>query len=167
MVQGERSYARARRGESVELAEVAVVVHAIELVDYQYPEITFRTTVSAGTYVRSMGRDLGERLQTGAHLTALRREAIGDLRVEDAIPLDRLGPEAIRAPLAVLGGLTRLIVSEEEVGALRHGRSIPDRRTASPPDRPVAAVTAEQRLIAVGRVREGMFQPEVVLESAG
>ena len=54
------------------------------------PDVGFRATVSAGTYVRALARDLGERLGVGAHLTALRREAIGALRVEDAVPLDRL-----------------------------------------------------------------------------
>ena len=52
------------------------------------PSSSFRATVSAGTYIRAMARDLGERLGVGGHLTALRREAIGALRVEEAVPLD-------------------------------------------------------------------------------
>ena len=81
-------------------------MHAIELVGFAPPELTFRATVSAGTYVRALARDLGERLGVGAHLTALRREAIGALRVEDAVPLERL--DARRRccpPRAVLGHL--------------------------------------------------------------
>jgi tRNA pseudouridine55 synthase len=170
-IDGERSYAKARRGEDVELAEVDVVVHAIELLDYQYPDLQFRATVSAGTYLRSIGRDLGERLGIGAHLTALRREAIGALRVEDAVPLDMIEPEVIQSPLAVLGHLARLDLTDEEAKALGYGKALNDlpacRLAALPPDRPVTAVAPGNRLIAVGRVHDRVFQPEVVLEAAG
>jgi tRNA pseudouridine55 synthase len=180
-VAGERSYAKARRGEAVELAELDIVVHAMECVGYAYPDLQVRTTVSAGTYVRAIGRDLGERLGVGAHLTALRREAIGGLRVEQAVPLDQVGPGHLQAPLAVLGHLPRLDVTEEEANALSFGRALslgdrlptclgpgdPARASLSGPDRPVAAVAPGDRLIAVGRMRDDAFQPEVVLEAAG
>ncbi len=65
-------------------------------------DVTFRVTVSTGTYIRAIARDLGEALGTGAHLTALRRESIGSLRVEDAIPLDDAGPR--HGALAAGGG---------------------------------------------------------------
>jgi len=179
-VDGERSYARARRGETVEPVEVEIVVHAMELVGYDYPDLQFRTTVSAGTYVRALGRDLGERLGTGAHLISLRREAIGELRVEEAVPLDRIGPEALLPPLAVLGHLARLEVTESEAKALGFGRAVrreggmagpeargfpPSRPPALPPE--VAAVAPGDRLVAVGRMRDDAFQPDVVLEAAG
>jgi tRNA pseudouridine55 synthase len=180
-VQGERSYARARRGEAVELPEVDIVVHAMELVGYDYPDLQFRTTVSAGTYVRGLARDLGERLGVGAHLTSLRREAIGGLRVEQALPLDAIGPDALLPPLAVLGHLAHLEVTEAEARDLAFGRAVrrdggtaghapesfpPSRPSAPPPDW-VAAVAADGRLIAVGRLRHQAFHPEVVLEPAG
>ena len=94
-VAGERSYRLARRGKGVDPAEVPVTVYQAELVGCALPEVTFRVTVSPGTYVRAIARDLGERLGVGAHLTALRREAIGGLGVSDAVPLDR--PDARRA----------------------------------------------------------------------
>jgi len=171
-VEGERSYAKARRGEAVDLAEVEIVVHAMELVGYEYPDLQFRTTVSAGTYVRAIGRDLGERLGTGAHLTALRREAIGALRVEQAVALDAVGRDAVRPPLAVLGHLARIEVTEEEAKSLSFGRAL--RREGGPPVRPTAgppgwvmAIAPGDRLVAVGRVHGEAFQPEVVLEAAG
>ncbi|HSB55868.1 MAG TPA: hypothetical protein VLD58_16010, partial [Gemmatimonadales bacterium] len=104
---------------------------------------------------------------TGAHLTALRREAIGDLRVEDAVPLDEVTLEALRPPLTVLRHLARMDVTEEEAKALGYGKALPDRRAAMPPDRPVTAVAEGERLIAIGHVVEGTFRPEVVLEPAG
>ncbi len=171
-VEGERSYARARRGEAVEPAEVEIVVHAMELVGYDYPDLQFRTTVSAGTYVRALARDLGERLGVGAHLTSLRREAIGALRVELAVPLDQIGPESLLPPLAVLGHLPRLEVTEGEAKALAYGQAV--RREGGPAVRPpagppdwVVAIAPGDRLVAVGKVRDDAFQPDVVLEATG
>jgi tRNA pseudouridine55 synthase len=167
-VAGERSYARARRGEAVEPAEVEIVVHAMELVGYDYPDLQFRTTVSAGTYVRALGRDLGERLGVGGHLTSLRREAIGPLRVELAVPLDRIGPESLLPPLAVLGHLPRLAVTQAEARDLAFGRAVrPSAGQSAGPLDWIVAVAPGERLVAVGRLRDDAFQPEVVLEAAG
>jgi tRNA pseudouridine55 synthase len=172
-VGGERSYARARRGEAVELAEVDVVVHAVELVGYDYPELRFRATVSAGTYLRALARDLGEHLRVGAHLTALRREAIGGLRVEDAVPVDALAPEtALLPPLAVLGHLDRLVVTEAEARDLGFGRPVrlEAGRLVVPgsvaPAEWSAAVAPADRLVAIGRVDGAEFRPQVVLAAA-
>lgn len=163
---GERAYARARRGERVELVDSAIVVYALDLVEYEYPALQFRTTVSAGTYVRALARDLGERLGTGAHLTALRREAIGSLRVEAATALDAITPEGLLPPIAVLGHLPRITVPKEAVGRLGFGQAIAV-DGASPVEGPVLAVGAGDALLAVGRLAEARFHPEVVLESAG
>ena len=172
-VGGERSYARARRGEAVELAEVDVVVHAVELVGYDYPELRFRVTVSAGTYVRALARDLGERLHVGAHLTALRREAIGGLRVEDAVPVDALAPGTpLLPPLAVLGHLNQLAVTESEARDLGFGRPVPlaaDRVVMAGSAAAAewcAAVAPVERLVAIGRVDGLEFRPQVVLAAA-
>ncbi len=166
-VAGERSYRLARRGESVELAEVNIVVQRLDLVEYAYPELRFRTTVSAGTYVRAMARDIGERLGTGAHLTALRREAIGELRVEDAIALDTLSDATpLLPPLAVLGHLPQVAVTEEAARAIGFGRAVPIPEAVASWSGAVA-VTCGDRLIAIAEAREGSLHPEVVLEAAG
>jgi len=169
-VAGERSYAKARRGEAVELAPATVVVHAAELVRYDPPHVVFRCTVSAGTYIRALARDLGERLGVGAHLVSLRREAIGTLRVEQAVPLEAIGPDKLLPPLAVLGHLPRVEVGEPEARALGFGRTVPWPRSgpAEPPgaEAPVA-VTAGGRLIAIARRRDDLLHPDVVLEALG
>jgi tRNA pseudouridine55 synthase len=167
-VAGERSYARARRGEAVVLPEIDIVVHAVELTEYDYPALSFRATVSPGTYVRALARDLGERLGTGAHLRALRREAIGMLRVEQAVALDAVSAEALLPPLAVLGHLSRVEVTEAEARALGHGQAV--RRTGGPADlvaEPITVVGPDDSLIAVARWQEGALRPEVVLEAQG
>ena len=165
-VGGERSYAKARRGESVDLAEAAIEVHEVELVGYDFPDLRFRATVSAGTYLRALARDLGELLGTGAHLRELRREAIGALRVSEAVSLDRVGPDALLPPLGVLGHLPRVDVSETEASALAFGRAITPVSGGPREAEAAAAVANGDRLVAVGRMRDGVFQPEVVLEAA-
>jgi tRNA pseudouridine55 synthase len=169
-VAGERSYAKARRGEAVELAPAAVVVHAVELVGYDPPHVVFRCTVSAGTYVRALARDLGERLGVGAHLTSLRREAIGALRVEQAVPLEAIGPDAVVPPLAVLGHLPRVEVAEEEARALGFGQTVPWPRPGppvSPGPEAAVTVTAGGRLIAIASRQDDALRPDVVLEARG
>lgn len=163
---GERSYRLARRGVTLELPESDVMVHELELVEYRYPELVFRTRVSAGTYVRALARDIGEVLETGAHLTALRREAIGTLRVEQALSLEALSTETpILPPLAVVGHLPRVDLSEVQVTDVGHGRAARIEADFRPSGS-VAGVGAGDRLIAVGRVEDKLFRPEVVLEPA-
>lgn len=124
-VSGERSYVRARRGEVVELPAVPVVVHSLELLSHQGSDLEIRARVSAGTYLRGLARDLGEWLGCGAHLVALRREAIGPLRVEDALPLEQVTRETpLLSPQAVLPHLPVLELSADEAAAIRHGRSV-------------------------------------------
>jgi tRNA pseudouridine55 synthase len=160
---GERSYTKARRGEAVVLAEADIVVHAVELVGYEFPELRFRATVSAGTYLRALARDLGERLGTRAHLRALRRESIGPLSVEQAVPLERIDQTALLPPLAVLGHLPRVEVTEREASSLSYGRPI-ERSRAEDSGRAVA-LTSDGRLIAVARWVDHLLHPEVVLEA--
>ena len=89
MVNGTRAYDLARKGEEVELKPKLLVIDEIELLECQLPDIRVRVVCSKGTYIRALARDIGEALQSGAHLTALRRTRVGDVRVEDCMnPLD-------------------------------------------------------------------------------
>ena len=162
-VGGERSYRLARRGVAVEPPEVRVTVHRIELVGWDPPEVTFRATVSAGTYLRAVARDLGERLSVGAHLTALRREAIGALRVEDAVPLDSVGPGALLPPTRVLRHLPAVQLDVAARAAVVHGRAVSDGGTTER-GAPVVLLAGEE-VVAVARAQEGRLQPTVVLGS--
>jgi tRNA pseudouridine55 synthase len=93
-VGGEAAYLKARRGEAVELAATPVTIHEVELLEVDLPRVRFRVRCGTGTYIRAMARDLGEALGCGAHLTALRRTAIGPFRVEEALPAAALEPAA-------------------------------------------------------------------------
>jgi tRNA pseudouridine55 synthase len=85
MVNGERAYELARKGETAELKSRAIEICEFELTRIQLPEIDFRIVCSKGTYIRSIARDLGLRLKSGAHLTALCRTKIGDFSIERAL----------------------------------------------------------------------------------
>lgn len=82
---GRRAYELAREGEDVKLAPKNITIYDFELPRFELPEIDFRIRCSKGTYIRAIARDFGEALQSGAHLTALRRTRIGDYDVENAI----------------------------------------------------------------------------------
>jgi tRNA pseudouridine55 synthase len=157
-VDGERSYRLARRGRPVDPAPVDVVVHQAELLRFAPPALEFRVTVSAGTYVRALARDLGERLGIGAHLVALRREAVGPLSVDDATPLDRVTAGSVLPPSAVLGHLPSVELAEQERLAVSHGRAVP----TSTPSGDVALLHAGE-LVAVARAEAGWLRPAVVL----
>ena len=84
-VDGNRAYDLARRGEEVNLKPKLLVIDEIELLKYDMPEIVIRVVCSKGTYIRALARDIGVALNSGAHLTALRRTRVGDVRVEDCL----------------------------------------------------------------------------------
>jgi tRNA pseudouridine55 synthase len=87
---GERLYEKARRGETVERPPRQVHIDRFELTDWSPPEVSVRIECSKGTYIRALARDLGEKLGVGAHLTALRRTAIGTFSVENSWTLAAL-----------------------------------------------------------------------------
>ncbi|HSE28246.1 MAG TPA: tRNA pseudouridine(55) synthase TruB [Gemmatimonadales bacterium] len=158
-VGGVASYRRARRGEAVALAPVDVTVHAIELADWTPPRVTFRATVSAGTYIRALARDLGEALGCGAHLVALRREAIGALRVEEAVPPEAVGPTAVLPARRAVAHLPAVELDGVAAAAVAHGRPVPGGAGLEGH----VALLAGGELAAVARAEGGVLRPEVVL----
>jgi tRNA pseudouridine55 synthase len=178
-VGGERLYAKARRGESVERAARSIVVHALELVDFaagEHPEATVEVTCSGGTYVRSLAADLGRRLGTLAHLAALRRTAAGQFTERDAHTLEALealagtrpehgaaGPDGLArvvlAPAQALGSIAARALSAAEAAALAKGSTLPPSGRAEP----VAALAPDGRLVAVIQDDAGRARSRVVL----
>lgn len=84
MVNGERAYELARAGKEVELKAKPIEIYEFDITRYDLPQIDFRIKCSKGTYIRSIARDLGLALNSGAHLTALCRTKIGDFSLENA-----------------------------------------------------------------------------------
>lgn len=87
-INGKRAYEYARKGDEVELKPKTLVIDEIELLEYKMPEIVVRVVCSKGTYIRALARDIGEALNSGGHLTALRRTRIGDIKVENCLQYD-------------------------------------------------------------------------------
>ncbi len=159
-IEGERSHRMARRGGNPQPEPVEVTVFSIELLEYAPPMLSFRAEVSPGTYIRALGRDLGQRLGTGAHVTELRRERIGPWAVEHAIPLAELtGSESLLPPKALVADLERVELSPDEAIAVGHGRVVP----RPGPTAGEAALLVGERLLAVARATPGGWQPTVVL----
>lgn len=127
--QGERAYRLARRGEAVMLAPRTVTVYELAVDEVAIPEFTMTVRCSQGTYVRTLAKDLGDSLGCGAHLTALRRLAVGAFRVDEALALavlsefgrEELGKRII--PLSqCLPGMRPIKVGLAEARRLRQGQ---------------------------------------------
>ena len=85
---GKRLYEYARAGEAVEVKPRSIEISAFEITRFQDNELDFRVVCSKGTYIRSLAHDLGKALNSGAHLTALRRTKIGDFDVANGYDID-------------------------------------------------------------------------------
>lgn len=88
-IDGKRAYKMARKGKEVELKAKVLVIDEIELLEYSQQSIVVRVVCSKGTYIRALARDIGEALNSGGHLTALRRTRVGDVKVEDCLSVEQ------------------------------------------------------------------------------
>ncbi|MCB9554319.1 MAG: tRNA pseudouridine(55) synthase TruB [Myxococcales bacterium] len=151
-VEGERLYDKARRGEAVEAPPRAVTIHRLALVDAAPPRFTFDVGCSKGTYVRTLAADIGDALGVGAHLVALRRTAIGALRVDDALPLDAIEADPAAAlarrldAAAAIRHLPAVTADAAAVTDLRCGRR---RAFADAPRGPCAVLDPAGVLVAI------------------
>ena len=87
-VDGKRAYELARKNKDIELKPKLLVIDDIELISYNMPDITIRVVCSKGTYIRAWARDIGIALDSGAHLTGLRRTRVGDITVDNCLNMD-------------------------------------------------------------------------------
>lgn len=88
-VDGKRAYNYARKGKEVEIKAKPLEIKELEVLNWEAPKLTLRVLCSKGTYIRALARDLGEAMNSGAHLTALRRTRVGDYTIDDAMSLDQ------------------------------------------------------------------------------
>ncbi|CAN5123575.1 tRNA pseudouridine(55) synthase TruB [soil metagenome] len=165
-VGGERMHRLVRRGESVQAAPARVRVYSLEILDFRPPAVDFAVHCGSGTYVRAIARDVGEALGTGAHLSALRRTAIGSFRVEEAVSLAGLedGKEpgsALLSPPAALRHLPAFRATAADAADVLHGRQISapeDFRS----DGCFAVVDPRGRLVAIAELQGDRIQPRKV-----
>lgn len=182
-VDGQRSYARVRSGEQVELAARPVTVETFEVLGRREAaaedgtpvvDLDVRVVVSSGTYVRALARDLGSALGTGGHLTTLRRTRVGGYALEEAVDLEALSAAAedldAQMPLlpladAAAASLVVRRLDEAESRALGYGQRVPSQE----PGRvePVAALGPDGALVAVLDESRAQARAHVVFAPAG
>jgi tRNA pseudouridine55 synthase len=156
-IQGRRAYDLARKGKPVELAPRMVTVYQIEVKEYDYPRMTLEVHCGAGTYIRSLGRDLAESLGTAAVMAALERTAIGQFHVAQAVAPQEVTRDNLEQHLlpllSAVEHLPRIALSNEEVERIRRGLFIQKLASISgisESDAPeIAAVDDANRLVAI------------------
>lgn len=83
-IDGQRAYKLARDGKEIEMPVRTITVYSLELLEYAYPEVKIRTHVSSGTYIRTLAKDIGDALGTGAYCSELRRTKVSDYNISEA-----------------------------------------------------------------------------------
>lgn len=126
-IDGERASRRARRGEKVMPAARDVQIDSLQLIAMDLPTLTIDVVCGKGTYVRSIARDLAAAAGSCGHLIALRREAIGGFKLEEAVPIDEAGAAAVVTAEEFLNrvdGLEVLQVTPEGARCIRYGQKV-------------------------------------------
>jgi tRNA pseudouridine55 synthase len=186
-VNGERSYARVRKGGTVDLPARPVTVSRFDVLAVRPETVTLEDSkqvevldvdieveVSSGTYVRALARDLGDALGVGGHLIALRRTRVGRFGLEAATPLDQLAAladsgESGRVPVIPLGEAARAQLPVHEVSAAEavsvgHGQRIPSGEVRA---EAVAAIGPDGDLVAILDETRPVARARVVFAAAG
>jgi tRNA pseudouridine55 synthase len=174
-IAGVRSYARVRRGELVDLPARRVRVDRLDIGDVRTVhdgamtllDVDAEVSCSSGTYVRAIARDLGAALGVGGHLTALRRTAVGQFTLDQAVTLEELGERDDSATIPLGAAVERLLARRDadaaEARALSHGGPL----SAVGLVGPYGVFAPDGRVLAIVSEREGRARPEVVLAPAG
>ena len=173
---GRRAYEAAREGAPLALEARPIEVTEARLLEWRPPTARVVYTVSTGTYVRALARDLGGALACPAHLSGLRRTRIGAFEVEDADPPEACGPgrAASLSPADALAWLPSRALSAEEATAIGYGQAIgtgelrPPRTAVYglPPDDLPLVLLRDGELVAVARRDENGIAPEKVFRAA-
>jgi tRNA pseudouridine55 synthase len=175
---GDRAYELAREGAPVELPARPVEVLALRLLGEPGPDqCEFEAVVGKGTYIRALARDLGEAVGSFAHITALRRLAVGRFRAEEAISLDNLAALGHSAAASghllpietALDDIPALALSEEEAHRLRCGQAVTPLRPSDRAridqlgDGATVRATTGGKLVALAQIGPGGIRPVRVL----
>ncbi|MEG9247610.1 tRNA pseudouridine(55) synthase TruB [Arthrobacter sp. Soc17.1.1.1] len=171
-VKGERSYARVRAGEDVDLPARPVTVHRFDVhavrrvSNGRLQDLDVTVDCSSGTYIRALARDLGDALGVGGHLTALRRTKVGPYSIEQARTLDELAQDLEVLPLDDAGRALFPVreLTDAEAADVSHGRRI---GPSSETDAPVAAFAPDGTLVALLENRGGAARTTLVFAPGG
>jgi tRNA pseudouridine55 synthase len=187
-VGGERLYKAAREGREVTREPVNIVIHSAELIedvgvgltmnDDATRDFQIRVRCSSGTYVRTLANDIGERLSVGAHLTGLRRTAVGHFLIAESHTLNDMEAMSredacalLISPADMLSHLRTVVLDEDRIKRVSSGRSFQLLQAEAPPMEqerlPLRLCDSEGRLVAVGYYDAGMqvASPRIVLDA--
>jgi tRNA pseudouridine55 synthase len=172
-VDGERAYDLARAGEAVELAERPILIEALKLVDIpDRDHAIFEVTCGKGTYIRSLARDMGRALGTAAHVTSLRRVAVGPFTEAHMISLENLAELGHKAPggdaktgallpiETVLDGIPALAIDEEQARRLKLGQAVLLRGANAPIAEDAVLVMSGSKPLGIGTIVQGSLKPK-------
>ena len=167
-VDGQRAYKLTRAGAAPELKPRPVTVYEFTVTDVRPAgdllDVDATVRCSSGTYIRALARDLGSKLGTGGHLTALRRTRVGGYGLEAARTLDQLAERFEVMPLAEAAAATfpRRDLSADEARRLAHGSRLPVGPPGTGTASPTAAFAPDGSLVALLAEQDGQARPLVV-----
>lgn len=175
---GKPLYEYARAGITLEREARRVTIHLLEVIAFDAPYLTLRVHCSKGTYIRVLGEDIGAALGCGAHLQALRRVQVGDLKIDTALTLEQFAAKDEGERVAALASVDALLVSfpalylsEELSRRFLHGQrlSLGKENIALPATEGRVRVYREsdQQLLGTGLMQEfGVLAPERLVSTA-
>lgn len=160
--EGRPLYAYARKGEVIERESRSVYIEKIEILSASQESATLNIVCSGGTYIRTLGHDMGEDLGCGAHMTALHRTQVGRFSVDQASPLDEAKPEDLIPLESALPPTPTLQLSPLDIERVSHGNVI---QAEAPLTSTIVALLDENgRVFSMARALEGnRLQPECVI----
>lgn len=162
-VEGRRAYRLARAGRAFELAPRRVTIHRLEVRKYDYPRLVLEASVSTGTYVRALGRDLAESLGTAAVMTDLLRTSIGPFGLETAVDPGEVTPEnlalAVQPARWAVADLEPVACDDEALTRLARGLTVALEPAGPGPE--FAALDADGQLRAIVVRRAGGIGPRL------
>ncbi len=153
-IKGKRAYELARQGQAVDIAPKTVEVYRSELSSYRWPELSLEIECGSGTYIRSIGRDLGRKLGCGAVMTALVRTRIGPFDLTEAVSLDDLDheslPSLVISPRKAVEHLPSYRADVKECRRLKQGQRIEMKQPLDiSPAEKIAILTSSDELAAL------------------
>lgn len=183
-IDGKRAYELARKGTEVDIPSRTVHIHDIELHEFSAADRIARLRVrcGSGTYVRSLARDIGVRLDTAAHARAIRRVSVGSFDISRALPLDEVSLESAAdaklTPAEMVSSLPSVVYGPERARALGLGQRIITQKSElvgdwddDPIGRPVAVIDEEGELVGVAIIErqdrtDVLLKPKKILKPA-
>ncbi|MEJ2695311.1 MAG: tRNA pseudouridine(55) synthase TruB [Candidatus Sulfobium sp.] len=168
---GKTLHKLARKGIEIERPERRVEIHDIRVLEVELPYFDLSVSCSKGTYIRTLCDDMGTRLGTGAHLTALERTRVGFFSVDDAVSLEGLGGEgsvfsrrSFCSIDQVLSGLPEIIFSDQEYRLIKNGVRIRSPKVNELADGSHVRLKAPRgKLFGIGRINSGVIRVERLL----